>query len=1010
MRTLTVGLCLALAVSMTSAAPLLTAYRTTAPPTLDGHLSDPCWAGASVTSQFLSADGPGLPDEQTQVRACFDDANLYLGVEAFDAFLDPVLNMMEAVKADASGRDANVFRDDCIEMFFEPPDAGDFQFAANSGDGTWEARDTDAAWNGQWQCTTSRGPKSYILEIAIPLSSLDAKPEGAWPVNFARERTAVDENSTWCGMQGAFHQPELFGTLAFAETGPALGPVSFSREGNEYRFEVDLSGAADDATGFEATVAADKRSESASANGPGAHQFTVPLPKGAFDLGKLDLGWTLRQGDTELVRSATITEALSAAVAQLSLRTKEAQARVFVNGKRVAIGDEPTTLQLDEGLSILAVQADRRGDAPGVAVTVTSAGREVGPGWVCRADDPDDAWDTSLPAEGWTPPHTTKGMMWPEAEGQRVWFVRGLYVGDAGPQLFPKMDRFYLSRGSSQLMRFYLHAPMEIPSVDYAMVVEAPAALKYVAVEPVSGGSPEVVTTPATADNGRKMARHEVRYGMPPYPGFDISLRWGDEGESTLAYAPSITGGGTFDWRHMSLEVTAPEGAHSVHPLIIKWQNRGIVGTFWIDNLVFREKGSDENLLKMGTFDEPEWGSHYQFKREGPDGSICVKMVSTPDNADKQMARWVDKEDVVPVQAGRTYVVECDARTENLGSPSAKPLAGLLFAGPARMPEGDYPVYTYFTALDGLVTELPHRSRAVILPPLKNKQPKLARICPCYYGSRFRSDEVGRAYAESCWASGITWTYGRTENNVVPHLLDRGHKVIWSIGWHPYSPRGTARELLEEHEDLQAMDFAGKRIPGRFCPTWLLTEGDAALDELEAWLLETVNREPYTGADWDLEDPVIDPPTYCTCDRCLEAFREFAKLPADTEITTDQLLDEYRDRWVDFRCGQNAEMAGRLRDMLHKADRPIEFSVYSGFQSKRTREHYGVDWSMMAPMLDWGIAGYSGNRQVIYDTVEALGDVPFMGTSPRAWSVVISVSAGSFANSRKASRQRSHVQ
>jgi hypothetical protein len=178
------------------------------------------------------------------------------------------------------------------------------------------------------------------------------------------------------------------------------------------------------------------------------------------------------------------------------------------------------------------------------------------------------------------------------------------------------------------------------------------------------------------------------------------------------------------------------------------------------------------------------------------------------------------------------------------------------------------------------------------------------------------------------------------------------------------------------------MDFAGKRIPGRFCPTWLLSDDPEAADalgEIEAWLLETVNREPYTGANWDLEDPVVDPPTYCTCDRCLAAFREFAKLPADTEITPEQLLAEYRDRWVDFRCGQNATMAGHLKRMFDKADRPIEFSVYSGFQSKRTKEHYGVDWAMLAPHLDWGIAGYGGNRQVIYDTVEALGDVPFMG-------------------------------
>ena len=72
-------------------------------------------------------------------------------------------------------------------------------------------------------------------------------------------------------------------------------------------------------------------------------------------------------------------------------------------------------------------------------------------------------------------------------------------------------------------------------------------------------------------------------------------------------------------------------------------------------------------------------------------------------------------------------------------------------------------------------------------------------------------------------------------------------------------------------------------------------------------------------------------------------------------------------------------MAGHLKRILNRANRPIEFSRYSGYQCRRTKEHYGVDWRLMAPHLDLGIAGYGGGRTQIRDTVEALAGVPFMG-------------------------------
>ncbi|MCD6360114.1 MAG: hypothetical protein J7M38_04555, partial [Armatimonadetes bacterium] len=243
MRTVIASALLLAAGAMLSAAePLLTIYRTDVPPKLDGALGDACWRAASTASHFISCSGGGLPGEQTRVRACWDAGNLYLGVEAFDAFLDPKLQMTQRVKAEQSGEDVRVFSDDCIEVFLDPPGEGDFHFAANSADGRWDAKDENAEWDSGWRCVARRGEKSYVLEMAIPFAALGAAPEGSWRASFARERTAVRELSTWPGLQGAFHQPEHFGALVFAETGPTLGPVDFRREGGKYLFTATVAG------------------------------------------------------------------------------------------------------------------------------------------------------------------------------------------------------------------------------------------------------------------------------------------------------------------------------------------------------------------------------------------------------------------------------------------------------------------------------------------------------------------------------------------------------------------------------------------------------------------------------------------------------------------------------------------------------------------------------------------------------------------------------------------------
>ena len=186
---------------------------------------------------------------------------------------------------------------------------------------------------------------------------------------------------------------------------------------------------------------------------------------------------------------------------------------------------------------------------------------------------------TELDPEGWSSTTVERPGMWAGANAPRAYFTAGLYVSEATPQLFPKMDTFYVPRGSRQLVRPYVRMPQGVPVSDYRMGVELPAALRYVAVDPLgSGATPAVKRAAESRADDVPMARYELSYDAPPGQGMELSIRWGDETGHTLTYQPAVGTGGTFGWRHMSAAVTAPPGAASAHPLITKWQDRGVTG------------------------------------------------------------------------------------------------------------------------------------------------------------------------------------------------------------------------------------------------------------------------------------------------------------------------------------------------------------------------------------------------------------------------------------------------
>lgn len=555
---------------------------------------------------------------------------------------------------------------------------------------------------------------------------------------------------------------------------------------------------------------------------------------------------------------------------------------------------------------------------------------------------------------------------------------------EKNPTFFPNLTKVYVPRGTAQLLKPYLPPP-DGSSADYRFAVETPEHLKFVAVEPSVGDPPQRVRSePGPTRDGVAYQRHVLEYDAYPTRGFELSLCWLGAGGSTLSYQPAIARGGTHDWRRVEGRVKAPEGAAQVRLLVIKWQNRGISGTFWVDNVVFRRAHEQKNLLSTGTFDEPQWKSGL-LKTEGKDGRRCAKFVCPPEMADRQQALWLDPErQPIPVQPGGEYAVELDLKTEKLEVGGASHIAALLFRAEEEAPEGAGRIYTHLPAKE---RQSPQVTELVILPPLKDVRPKYARIAPCHYATNYLEPKTAAAYADNVWRSGITWTYGSVHNNVVSLLASRGHRVWLAMPGEPFATHGKTRATLDERPELRALGFDGKPLANLFCPTWLLSSAGAEVRHmLNDEIVELVDHDGYTAVNWDIEQPVCLPVEggkgvkgFCLCPRCLQAFRTQEKIPAAEELDAQSILARHKEAWVLFRCRQNADLTGRVRAALKRCTRPIEFSVYSGYQCQQTRETYGVDWSLLAPHLDLAIAGYGGSRSAVQATLAALGKVPFIG-------------------------------
>lgn len=199
-------------------------HKTAAPPTINGDLSDPCWAGAPRSSGFFD-DELGTPSpEMTAFRICYDSRAIYVAIECSA--------LQAEIVARETKRGAGFDGEDYVSIELNTFNSmrGEYgnYFSVNPL-GTQNAkmaggRANKQEWEGSWFSAARRTLDGWSVEMAIPWAILDRPDTNGRPsnigINLKRQHAFRRVDSQWSYM-GSPYRPENTGQWIGVEMPPA---------------------------------------------------------------------------------------------------------------------------------------------------------------------------------------------------------------------------------------------------------------------------------------------------------------------------------------------------------------------------------------------------------------------------------------------------------------------------------------------------------------------------------------------------------------------------------------------------------------------------------------------------------------------------------------------------------------------------------------------------------------------------------------------------------------------
>ncbi len=205
------------------------AVRISAPPKIDGDLSDPVWQEAVPISDFLQVEPEdlGSPTEPTEGRILYDDDNVYVAIRAFDSKPEKIV---ERLARRDSWMEAGGNHADWVGMMFDSRNDNRtaFTFAVNASGVKFDTYiydddSFDMSWEGVWDVEVSRDEFGWTAEFKLPFSMFrfNTSKNQEWGLSLDRSIQRKQEMQMWPGIKrGTEGLVSRFGILKGIENVP----------------------------------------------------------------------------------------------------------------------------------------------------------------------------------------------------------------------------------------------------------------------------------------------------------------------------------------------------------------------------------------------------------------------------------------------------------------------------------------------------------------------------------------------------------------------------------------------------------------------------------------------------------------------------------------------------------------------------------------------------------------------------------------------------------------------
>ena len=288
--------------------------------------------------------------------------------------------------------------------------------------------------------------------------------------------------------------------------------------------------------------------------------------------------------------------------------------------------------------------------------------------------------------------------------------------------------------------------------------------------------------------------------------------------------------------------------------------------------------------------------------------------------------------------------------------------------------------FYYRRAARGNFTELEQNLPVNLLPPVNGRMPRnvmISQYAPLGYSTRSPEALTARVQADlkaGCnnYVIGYSPWWGPVWQDTMKLLYQRATEggariTIWMN--YPLNYGDTYEGLAEyptwirQHEAAHGRYYRNEPAwgsgPGRYpyCNTYVLTpEGQEFWDVAQREYRRAADFFPKARlffADWEFHNSNPDGSgVHCFCDRCRQAFAAYAKLPAGTVPTDEEIMKNYRVQWLAFRDQQDGQIQGKMAAVCH--------AVGCQYMSYSWAANMGF-WQQCRGKLDVAFPGMPGN-------------------------------------------------